>query len=315
MSTQRQAMMHPTPELPSHLEQTPAVAERFERIYQREVILEVKKLTKRFATAQGEIEALRDINFKVHRREFVCVIGPSGCGKSTLIRILAGLETHSEGEVLLDGQPVIGPGRDRGMVFQGYSLFPWLTVKRNVMFGPEMSGHSRGVAESHARQWLDLVGLAKFADAYPHQLSGGMRQRVAIARALVNEPRILLMDEPFGALDAQTRAKMQTHLLDIWKNLDITVLFITHDLDEAIYLADRILVLKAHPGEVQEVIEVPVPRPRSNAQVGSAEFRGIKARLEALIHPPQEHSESSEEENAMGHNPMIRFTDVTDNVE
>lgn len=315
MSTHRQATMHPTPELPSYLEQTPAVAERFERIYQREVILEVKKLTKRFATTQGEIEALRDINFKVHRREFVCVIGPSGCGKSTLIRILAGLETHSEGEVLLDGQPVTGPGRDRGMVFQGYSLFPWLTVKRNVMFGPEMSGHSRGAAESHARQWLDLVGLSKFADAYPHQLSGGMRQRVAIARALVNEPRILLMDEPFGALDAQTRSRMQTHLLDIWKNLDITVLFITHDLDEAIYLADRILVLKAHPGEVQEVIEVPVPRPRSSAQIGSPEFRALKARLEALIHPPQEHSESSEEENAMGHNPMIRLTDVADNVE
>jgi NitT/TauT family transport system ATP-binding protein len=307
--------MHPTPELPNYLEQSPAVAERFERIYQRDVILEVKKLSKRFTTAQGDIEALRDINFKVHRREFVCVIGPSGCGKSTLIRILAGLETHSEGDVLLDGQPVTGPGRDRGMVFQGYSLFPWLSVKRNVMFGPEMSGHSRGAAESHARQWLELVGLSKFADAYPHQLSGGMRQRVAIARALVNEPRILLMDEPFGALDAQTRTKMQTHLLDIWKNLDITVLFITHDLDEAIYLADRILVLKAHPGEVQEVIEVPVPRPRASAQIGSAEFRAVKARLEALIHPAQEHAEPSEEENAMGHTPMIRFTDVADNVE
>ena len=301
--------------LPNYLDQSDAVRARFERIYQREVILEVRDLTKRFVSAQGETEALRAIDFKVHRREFVCVIGPSGCGKSTLIRILAGLESHSKGDVLLDGKPVTGPGRDRGMVFQGYSLFPWLTVKRNVMFGPEMSGHTRSTAESQARQWLDLVGLSQFADAYPHQLSGGMRQRVAIARALVNEPRILLMDEPFGALDAQTRAKMQSHLLDIWRNLDITVLFITHDLDEAIYLADRILVLKAHPGEVQEVIEVPVPRPRSAAQFSSLEFRATKARLEALIHPPQEDIENRAEELALGRAPMIRFTDVTDNVE
>ncbi|MCX7719641.1 MAG: ABC transporter ATP-binding protein, partial [Candidatus Sumerlaeaceae bacterium] len=181
------------------------------------------------------------------------------------------------GEVLLDGQPVKGPGRDRGMVFQGYSLFPWLTVKKNVMFGPRMSGQSHDSAEREARLWLDVVGLSKFADAYPHQLSGGMRQRVAIARALVNRPRILLMDEPFGALDAQTRAKMQGHLLEIWRNLDITILFITHDLDEAVYLADRILVLKAHPGEVQEIIEVPLARPRSPAQFMSPAFRASRA--------------------------------------
>ena len=293
---------------------SPEVHERFRRIYDRETILEVRQLGKRYPTPQGETEALRGIDFKVHRREFVCVIGPSGCGKSTLIRILAGLDQHSSGDVLLDGKPVSGPGRDRGMVFQGYSLFPWLTVKENVMFGPEMSGHTRNTAENQARQWLDLVGLSKFADAYPHQLSGGMRQRVAIARALVNEPRILLMDEPFGALDAQTRAKMQRHLLDIWKNLDITILFITHDLDEAVYLADRILVLKPHPGEVQEIIEVPVPRPRSPAQFESPEFRATKAHIEALIHPPAEHpAEDAEEDPEAG--PMIRFTDVTDNVE
>ena len=301
--------------LPSYLEQTPAVRERFERIYQREVILEVKDLGKRFVSGGSETEALRDINFRVHRREFVCVIGPSGCGKSTLIRILAGLEAQSSGAVLMDDKPVTGPGRDRGMVFQGYSLFPWLTVKRNVMFGPEIGGASGGAAESQARQWLDLVGLTKFADAYPHQLSGGMRQRVAIARALVNEPRIMLMDEPFGALDAQTRSKMQTHLLDIWRNIDLTILFITHDLDEAIYLADRILVLKPHPGEVLEVIEVPVPRPRSTAQFGDNAFQATKARLEALIHPPLEPSDDGDEEPALGHNPMIRFTDVTNNVE
>ncbi len=300
--------------LPDYLDQSPAVRARFARIRQREPILEVRGLGKRFHTRQGEVEALRDLNFAVHRREFVCVIGPSGCGKSTLIRILAGLEPHSSGEVLLDGAPVQGPGRDRGMVFQGYSLFPWLTVKENVMFGPEMSGAGRDEAERDALMWLDQVGLTRFADAYPHQLSGGMRQRVAIARALVNQPRILLMDEPFGALDAQTRARMQGHLLDIWRNIDVTVLFITHDLDEAIYLADRILVLKAHPGEVQELIEVPVPRPRSPGQFASVEFRATKARLEALIHPPQEqHDEARLEPEIQPR--LIRLTNVNDDVE
>ncbi len=301
--------------MPSYLEQSSAVRERFAQLQQRKVILEVRDLQKCYKSLQGETEALRNINFQVHRREFVCVIGPSGCGKSTLIRILAGLEKHTAGEVLLDGAPVTGPGRDRGMVFQGYSLFPWLTVKRNVMFGPLMNGHSRDSAEREARLWLDMVNLGKFADAYPHQLSGGMRQRVAIARALVNEPRILLMDEPFGALDAQTRAKMQRHLLKIWRNLDITVLFITHDLDEAIYLADRILVLKANPGEVQEVIEVPVPRPRSPEQFSTPEFRATKARLEALIHPPEaQGEEEAEGEDALPEK-IIRFTNVSDNVE
>jgi len=296
----------------SYLDQSDAVRERFARIDQRETILEVRGLGKRYRTPQGETEALRDINFRVHRREFVCVIGPSGCGKSTLIRILAGLDQHTEGEALLDGSPIKGPGQDRGMVFQGYSLFPWLTVKKNVMFGPQINGAGFDAAERDALLWLELVGLERFADAYPHQLSGGMRQRVAIARALVNQPRILLMDEPFGALDAQTRAKMQSHLIDIWRNIDITVLFITHDLDEAIYLADRILVLKAHPGEVQEIIEVPVPRPRSPGQSDTPEFRATKARLEALIHPAPE-PESEDEQKVKPH--LIRFTDVHDNVE
>jgi NitT/TauT family transport system ATP-binding protein len=300
--------------LPSYLDQSDAVRERFERIKQREVILEVKNLYKRYQSPQGETEALRDINFKVHRREFICVIGASGCGKSTLIRTLAGLEKQSAGEVLLDGKPVDGPGRDRGMVFQGYSLFPWLTVKKNVMFGPQMSGHSFDASEREARQWLDLVGLTKFADNYPHQLSGGMRQRVAIARALVNQPRILLMDEPFGALDAQTRCKMQSHLLEIWKNIDVTILFITHDLDEAIYLADRILVLKPHPGEVQELIEVPVPRPRSSEQFTSPEFIATKKRLDDLIHPPVVEEAEPTEEDLHKQN-MFRMTDVTDSVE
>jgi len=298
--------------LPSYLDQSEAVRQRFERIRQRETILEVRDLGKRYRSPQGEVEALSGINFSVRRREFVCVIGPSGCGKSTLIRILAGLDSHTSGDALLDGKPIKGPGQDRGMVFQGYSLFPWLTVKKNVMFGPQMNGRGHDDAERDALLWLELIGLEKFADAYPHQLSGGMRQRVAIARALVNQPRILLMDEPFGALDAQTRAKMQSHLIDIWKNIDITVLFITHDLDEAIFLADRILVLKAHPGEVQELIEVPVPRPRTPAQFMSPEFRATKARLEELIHPAPL-LETEEELAVKPH--MIRFTNVADNVE
>lgn len=297
--------------LPSYLEQSDAVKARFDKLKSRNVVLEVKHLNKVYKTAKGEVTALHDVSFKTHQREFVCVLGPSGCGKSTLIRILAGLESYSGGEVLLDNKPVTGPGRDRGMVFQGYTLFPWLTVKKNVMFGLEMNNANAVEAAREADLWIELVGLEKFANAYPHELSGGMKQRVAIARALVNQPRILLMDEPFGALDAQTRARMQSHLLEIWRNIDITILFITHDLDEAIYLADRILVLKAHPGELQELIEVPVPRPRSPEQFNSPEFLATKARLEALIHPPSE----KEEVESPIHQHMIRFVNVNDNVE
>ena len=297
-------------ELPSYLEQSDQVRERFTKLKQRPVLLEVQNLCKNYNSIQGPVTALNNINFTTYRREFVCVIGPSGCGKSTLIRTLAGLEKQTSGEVLIDGKPVNGPGPDRGMVFQGYTLFPWLTVRKNVMFGLEMAGRSKREADAEARQWIDLVGLLKFENSYPHQLSGGMKQRVAIARALAAQPRILLMDEPFGALDAQTRSKMQNYLLDIWKHIDITILFITHDLDEAIYLADRILVLKAHPGEVQELIEVPVPHPRSPEQLLSPEFLATKARLEELIHPP------GEEEIGLNsdHLNMVRLVSVDDAV-
>ncbi|BET65159.1 ABC transporter ATP-binding protein [Opitutales bacterium ASA1] len=297
--------------LPPYTEQSPAVAERFARLKQRPVVLRVDRLGKTFQGEAGPVDALRAVSFDVHRREFVCVIGPSGCGKSTLIRMLAGLDEPTSGRVLLDGREVHGPGPDRGMVFQGYTLFPWLTVKRNVMFGLEMRGMDRTRAEREALQWIDLVGLSRFTDAYPIQLSGGMKQRTAIARALANNPRILLMDEPFGALDAQTRCHMQTHLLEIWRNVDVTILFITHDLDEAILLADRILVLKAHPGEVQELIEVPVPRPRSAAQLLLPEFLATKARLEQLIHPPLDPSAQATAEPL----PIVRLTQAGDEVE
>ncbi len=296
----------------SYLDQSNTVKERFERLKKRPITLEVNNLEKTFTTPKGDqVTALKNINFTVHRREFVCVIGPSGCGKSTLIRILAGLETPTSGDILLNGEAVSGPGPDRGMVFQGYTLFPWLSVKRNVMFGLLESGRSKVNAEEEALQWIDLVGLSQFADSYPHQLSGGMKQRVAIARALANQPKILLMDEPFGALDAQTRCNMQRYLMEIWQNIDITVLFITHDLDEAIYLADRILVLKANPGEVHELIEVPVPQPRSPDQFLSPEFLATKQRLEELIHPPAEETDDSIESDRLN---MVRMVSVNDDV-
>jgi NitT/TauT family transport system ATP-binding protein len=300
----------PNSALPSYREQAPAVRSRFERMKSRDMILTVDHLGKKFSSKKGTTVALNDICFSTHRREFLCVVGPSGCGKSTLVRILAGLEEKTSGDVLLEGKPVTEPGRDRGMVFQGYTLFPWLTVKKNVMFGLDVNGVSKHDAEIQALQWLQLVGLEKFADSYPHQLSGGMKQRVAIVRALANQPRILLMDEPFGALDAQTRCRMQAHLLEIWRKIDITIIFITHDLDEAIFLADRILVLSAHPGEVQELIEVPVPRPRSVGQFISPEFLATKARLEQLIYSTKP---VDEEEDAY---PMVALlTDVSDTVE
>ncbi|MDR2850180.1 MAG: ABC transporter ATP-binding protein [Verrucomicrobiota bacterium] len=272
-------------DLPDYREQSPEVKAALARLKARPVILEIFKLCKDFVSDEGTRRVLSDLSFKVHTREFLSVIGPSGCGKSTLIRLLAGLEQATEGMVMLDAYPVSEPGAERGMVFQKYTLFPWKTVEENVMFGLEISGMGSFTAEIEARQWLDIVGLRRFADLYPAQLSGGMQQRVAIARALATRPRVLLMDEPFGALDAQTRAKMQAYLLEICRNIDITVIFITHDLDEAIYLSDRILVLKANPGEVQELIEVPVARPRSPEQFLSPEFLAVKVRLENLIHP------------------------------
>jgi len=290
-------------QLPSYLDQSPAVAERFAKLKQRPVILETKKLTKTFPSHT----TLNEISLQVHRRELLCVVGPSGCGKSTFIRIVAGLETLTSGEVLVEGRPVTGPGSDRGMVFQGYTLFPWLTVKKNVMFGLQVGGKSAYEAEGDAREWINLVGLSKFENAYPHELSGGMKQRVAIARALANRPRILLMDEPYGALDPTTRCRMQSYLMQIWRQVDVTILFVTHDLDEAVLLADRILVLGTNPSRILEVIEVPVPRPRSVEQLMTPEFLATKHRVEELIHGPDD------AEPAVL--PKMRLTTVGDDVE
>jgi NitT/TauT family transport system ATP-binding protein len=294
-------------QLPDYREKSPEVAARFRKIKERPVVLSVQNLHKNFETKDGSHVAFERMSLDVHRREFICIIGPSGCGKSTFIRIVAGLEDSSGGQILIDGHPVSGPGPDRGMVFQGYTLFPWRTVRQNVMFGLEMRGKESSVADVEARQWLDMVGLGKFAGSYPHELSGGMKQRVAIARALANEPRILLMDEPFGALDALTRCKMQNYLMQIWKKVEVTILFITHDLEEACYLADRIIVMGANPGRVLEVIENPIPRPRSTEQLLSPEFIALKHRLDELIHAPAE----TEEDRL----PMIKLTEAGDEVE
>lgn len=273
-----------------------AVAARFQRIAARPVVLDVQHLGMSFPAAGGKlIHALHDVSFQVRRREFITVVGASGCGKSTLVRILAGLTSHTAGEVLLDGKPVNGPGPDRGMVFQGYTLFPWLSVLKNVMFGLDMLGRGHDAAKSEALQWLDLVGLGHKADAWPHQLSGGQRQRVAIARALAAGPRILLMDEPFGALDPQTRATLQEHLLQIWQQVNVTIVFITHDIDEALWLADRVLVMQppdqAHPGGwLREIVEVPLPVPRTREMVQSEAWHTTRARLEDLIHPRHVHA-------------------------
>jgi NitT/TauT family transport system ATP-binding protein len=273
--------------LPSYLDHSTDVAERLAELRERPIVLSVEEVSREFDAGGVSTLALSKITFEVRKREFISVIGPSGCGKSTLIRILAGLDYPTNGAVRLDGRFVAGPGADRGMVFQGYTLFPWLSVKRNVMFGLKMKGVPTATAERMALSWLEVVGLVDAADKYPAQLSGGMKQRVAIARALANEPRILLMDEPFGALDAQTRCSMQAHLLRIWEAVDVTVLFITHDLEEAVYLSDRIVVLGANPGRIVEIIEVPVSRPRSPSQFLSGHFLAAKQRLEELIHGPE----------------------------
>jgi NitT/TauT family transport system ATP-binding protein len=286
------------------------VAGRLARLKSRPPVLEVKGLVKTVPSAGGERVILDGIDLVTHRREFLCVVGPSGCGKSTLIRTIAGLEDAKTGEIRVAGEPVHGPGPDRAMVFQAYTLFPWLTVLGNIMFGLRMAGKSKDDAKTEAQQWLSLVGLDSHADVYPHQLSGGMKQRVAIARALAIQPRILLMDEPFSALDERTRGRMQAHLVDIWRKIDITILFITHDLNEALLLADRILVLKANPGRVVELLEVPaLPGARD---LDAPKLRAARERLEHFIHDQEVHNEPAEDEAIP---PAVRLTHVTDSVD
>jgi ABC-type nitrate/sulfonate/bicarbonate transport system ATPase subunit len=227
----------------------------------------------------GAVKALEPIDLSIGRNDFITILGPSGCGKSTLLRIVAGLDKPTVGTVTINGHAVTGPGRDRGMVFQSYTLFPWLTVAENIGFGLRESGVPPQERKTVVARWLEQVGLQSFADHYPKQLSGGMQQRTAIARALANNPDMLLLDEPFGALDNQTRSLMQELLLGIWERERKTILFVTHDIEEAIFLGSRVVVMSARPGRIKTILPVDLPHPRHYTLKTSPEFSDLKRRL------------------------------------
>jgi NitT/TauT family transport system ATP-binding protein len=243
-------------------------------------ILEIADVSKTFAAGTGHIQALSEASLTIRKGEFICLIGASGCGKSTLLRLIGGFETPTTGRLKMWDAPIIGPGPDRGMVFQDYALFPWLTVRSNIAFGPKARGLHRKEVLAAADRFIDMVGLTKFADAYPHQLSGGMRQRVALARVLANDAQVILMDEPFGALDAMTRERLQEELLELWQRTKLTVIFVTHAIEEAILLADRVVVMTPGPGRIQSDNRVALPRPRD---VASPEFNTIRRELSQLL--------------------------------
>jgi len=232
---------------------------------------------------RATFEALRSIDLTIGTNEFLTLLGPSGCGKSTLLRILAGLEEASEGELRLEGNPIAGPGADRGMVFQGYTLFPWLTVRENIEYGPKLAGMPIMDRRQVSNYYLRMIRLEAFANSYPKQLSGGMKQRVAIARALANRPKVLLMDEPFGALDAQTRLEMQELLLEVWEKEKTTVVFITHDIEEAVFLSQRICVMGANPGRIVSEHRVDLPGKRSEQTRMLPEFLELKLQLAGYL--------------------------------
>jgi len=227
----------------------------------------------------GVVAAVESLDLTVREKEFVCIVGPSGCGKSTLLRVIAGLVRPATGEVFLDGQLVSEPSADRGMVFQSYTLFPWLTVQGNVEFGPRLRDVPDAERAAAARRYIELVGLRGFEQSYPKELSGGMMQRAAIARALANDPEILLMDEPFGALDAQTRALMQELLLAVWEQTHKTVLFVTHDIEEAILLGDRVYIMTSRPGRIKEEVAISLPRPRTVQAVDTEMFIKLRRQI------------------------------------
>jgi NitT/TauT family transport system ATP-binding protein len=239
-------------------------------------VISIQHASKRYRSGRREIPALLDVSLGVVRGEWVAIVGPSGCGKSTVLNTIAGLEVPFEGEILVEGVPMHRPRPDVGMVFQQPHLFPWKSVRRNIAHGPRMLGKSSAEANAIADDLIAMVGLKRFADAYPNTLSGGMQQRVAIARALANQPRVLLMDEPFGALDAQTRAVMQDNLLELRERINATIVFVTHDIDEAIVLADRVLIMSAGPGRILRELDVTLPRPRSNAILLEPTYLSLK---------------------------------------
>ncbi len=247
------------------------------------VKVKIDNVVKKYSGRNGEMVALNGVSLDIHENEFVCVVGPSGCGKSTLLNIIAGLHEPTSGQVLVDGQAVSGPGPDRGVVFQQYALFPWLTVQKNVEFGLKLQGMSQDKAEQEAKKYIKMVDLEQFAQSYPKELSGGMKQRVAIARAYAINPKVLLMDEPFGALDAQTRTQLQTELLKTWEKEQKTCFFITHDVEEAIILAQRV-IMSARPGRIKEVVEINIPYPRTQETKMSKEFLDLKNHIWSQVY-------------------------------
>ncbi|OQP17013.1 ABC transporter ATP-binding protein [Geobacillus zalihae] len=246
--------------------------------------IEIQNLSKIYKTKNGSFQALENVSLYVKNEEFVSILGPSGCGKSTILRILAGLEEHTSGSVKVWGEEVRGPSRKRGMVFQSYTLFPWLTVRENIEFGLKLKGMKEKERREISDRYLELVGLEKFANSYSKELSGGMKQRVAIARALANQPEVLLMDEPFGALDAQTKQSMQKLLLDIWKKEKTTIVFITHDIDEALFLSQRIYVMEARPGRIVEEIDADLQLFKDGELVDVERFMKMKKHIISLLH-------------------------------
>lgn len=224
--------------------------------------IDIKNINKSFKTNKKDLNVLEDINLHIDKGKFVCLLGPSGCGKTTLLRLIAGLDKPTSGEIIADGELVKEPSGDRAVIFQQYSLFPWLTVLDNVMFGLNLNNKSKEENLKSAETYLERVGLIEFKDSYPHELSGGMKQRVAIIRSLLNHTPILLMDEPFSALDMQNRHKLQEQLIGVWKRFENTIVFVTHDVDEAVYLADEIVILDKNPGKINEIYHVNLERPR-----------------------------------------------------
>ncbi len=248
------------------------------------VKVKIDNVVKKYSGRNGEMVALNGVSLDIHENEFVCVVGPSGCGKSTLLNIIAGLHEPTSGQVLVDGQAVSGPGPDRGVVFQQYALFPWLTVQKNVEFGLKLQGMAQDKAEQEAKKYIKMVDLEQFAQSYPKELSGGMKQRVAIARAYAINPKVLLMDEPFGALDAQTRTQLQTELLNTWEKEQKTCFFITHDVEEAIILAQRVIIMSARPGRIKEVVEISIPYPRTQETKMTKEFLDLKNHIWSQVY-------------------------------
>ena len=245
--------------------------------------LKIDNVKKIYQTRKGEMTALNGVNLDIKENEFICVVGPSGCGKSTLLNIIAGLDTPTSGAVYIDGKKIEGTGTERGVVFQQYALFPWLTVKKNVEFGLKLKGLSKEECDAIAMKYLKMVELEKFADSYPKELSGGMKQRVSIVRALSYDAPLLLMDEPFGALDALTRDHLNEELLKIWQKTKKTVIFVTHSIEEATFLSDRVLVMSARPGRVKEMVEIDLPRPRGEATRNDPKFTEYNKYLRGII--------------------------------